>query len=91
MPNHDPGRGSIAQPARWLLPDIGGVLEIVDDEVRPSRFRARWAARLGLSESELHQRLEAADLPDLRTNSGVAARFWTAYAAALGAPSHSSK
>ena len=72
-------------PVRWLLLDVGGVLEITDDGVWPARFRARWAARLGLSESEWEQRLDAADLPDIRTSSGFADRFWVGYCSALGA------
>jgi HAD superfamily hydrolase (TIGR01509 family) len=73
------------RPVQWLLLDVGGVLEVVDDEVWPSRFRARWAGRLGLSEAELARRLDAADLPDTTTRSGVADAFWSAYGAAVGA------
>jgi putative hydrolase of the HAD superfamily len=78
--------GARTRPVRWLLLDVGGVLEIVDDDAWPSRFHARWAARFGLSESQLRRRLEAADLPDTTTRAGVEDDFWAAYGAALGAP-----
>lgn len=71
-------------PVRWLLLDIGGVLELTDD-AWPQRFRARWAERLGLAEKEFTQRLAAADLPDSTIRSGVADRFWHAYGIAVGA------
>jgi putative hydrolase of the HAD superfamily len=70
---------------RWLLLDIGGVLEIVDDEAWPSRFRNRWTKRLGLTGVEWARRVEAAHLPDTRTRSGVVDEFWAAYGSALGA------
>ena len=75
-----PGRA-----VRWLLLDIGGVLELVDDAAWPLRFRSRWAERLGLTEQEYDRRLESADLPDTRVATGVGDRFWSGYGAALGA------
>lgn len=75
-------------PVRWLLLDVGGVLELVDDAAWPSRFRARWAGRLGLSAAEFSERLASADLPDTGSRTGVEEEFWMRYAAALGAPSH---
>ena len=72
-------------PVRWLLLDVGGVLELTDDDAWPHRFRARWAERLGLSEEEFAQRLAAADLPDASLRSGVADRYWSGYGAAVGA------
>jgi FMN phosphatase YigB (HAD superfamily) len=72
-------------PVRWLLLDVGGVLELVDDDAWPQRFRRRWAQRLGLEEAAFAARITAADLPDSSLRSGVADRFWSAYGAAVGA------
>ncbi|WP_375389494.1 HAD family hydrolase [uncultured Amnibacterium sp.] len=82
-----PVAGAAAAPVRWLLLDVGGVLEVVDDEVWPARFRSRWATRLGLSDAEFSQRLEEADLPDPTTRAGVAEEYWAGYGAAVGATS----
>lgn len=70
---------------RWLLFDVGGVLERVDDGLWPSRFVARSAARVGLSPEEAAARIEAADLPDSTVRSGVQEEYWAGFGAALGA------
>lgn len=70
---------------RWLLLDIGGVLELVDDATWPDEFRRRWERRLGLDPGEYDRRLAAVDLPDATRTSGVADRYWRQVAAALGA------
>ncbi|GAB3404307.1 HAD family phosphatase [Schumannella luteola] len=74
-----------AVPVRWLLFDVGGVIEVVDDAVWPGRLRERWAARLGLEPEEFSQRLAEADLPDVATTSGQAEAYWSGMGAALGA------
>ncbi|MGN6743951.1 MAG: HAD-IA family hydrolase [Amnibacterium sp.] len=70
---------------RWLLFDVGGVLERVDDARWPVRFAERCAARVGLRVEELTRRLDAAELPDTTVRSGVEAEYWTAFAAAIDA------
>jgi putative hydrolase of the HAD superfamily len=70
---------------RWLLLDIGGVLELVDDAAWPEEFARRWERRLDLAPGDYERRLAAVDLPDATRTSGVADRYWRAVAAALGA------
>jgi putative hydrolase of the HAD superfamily len=70
---------------RWLLLDIGGVLELVDDASWPDAFARRWERRLGLDPGEYDRRLAAVDLPDATRTAGVADRYWREVAAALGA------
>ncbi|HET6826598.1 MAG TPA: hypothetical protein VFH64_11780, partial [Amnibacterium sp.] len=69
----------------WLLFDVGGVLEVVDDATWPARFAERCAARLGLTPEELARRLDAADLPDAGIRSGVEMEYWSRFGAAIGA------
>lgn len=70
---------------KWILYDIGGVLEIVDDHSWPQELEESWSARLGLSVEDLRARLDAADLPDTTLQTGVAAEYWRKFGAALGA------
>ncbi|GAA1534607.1 hypothetical protein GCM10009803_14100 [Microbacterium ginsengiterrae] len=69
---------------RWILYDIGGVIEMVDDHRWPGELEERWGARLGLSVDELRRCLHAADLPDTTLRSGVAEEYWRGFGAALG-------
>jgi len=70
---------------RWLLFDVGGVLEVTDDASWPLAFTRRWALRLNLTVTEYQARLESAELPDAGIRSGVEEEFWRGYAAAVGA------
>jgi putative hydrolase of the HAD superfamily len=70
--------------ARWLLLDVGGVLELVDDAAWPGHFRARWAERLGMTTDDFSARLVAADLPDASRRTGVVDRYWGGIGTALG-------
>ncbi|WP_374010375.1 HAD family hydrolase [Leifsonia sp. LS-T14] len=74
-----------SQPASWLLLDIGGVLEIVDDSGRAGSFASRWAPVLGLTAEEFTQRIAEADLPDAARNKAVADAYWRGIGGALGA------
>lgn len=76
--------GATGSAVRWLLLDVGGVLELVDDAAWPGRFRARWAERLGMTTDDLSARLVAADLPDASRQTGVVDRYWGGIGSALG-------
>jgi putative hydrolase of the HAD superfamily len=69
----------------WLLFDVGGVLEVVDDERWPTRFAERCAARLDLTPEQLEERLDGADLPDPAVRSGVEDEYWSRFGRAIGA------
>jgi putative hydrolase of the HAD superfamily len=70
---------------RWLLFDVGGVLERVDDDHWPARFAERSAARVGLAVEEFTERIAATALPDASTRSGVEDEYWQRFGAAVGA------
>lgn len=68
---------------KWVLYDIGGVLELVDDDRWPQMLEKRWSVRVGLTVEALRARLDAADLPDTTLQAGVEGEFWQKFAAAL--------
>jgi HAD superfamily hydrolase (TIGR01509 family) len=70
---------------RWLLFDVGGVLERVDDAAWPTRFLEAAGARVGLGLDEVQARIGAAGLPDSTTRSGVQEAYWAGFGAAIGA------
>lgn len=70
---------------RWVLFDVGGVLERVDDHRWPTAFIERWAGRLGLPVDEYRRRIAATDLPDLGVRTGVEEVYWSGYGRAVGA------
>lgn len=72
-------------PDRWILFDVGGVLERVDDATWPTAYVARCAGRLGISAAEFEARLATARLPDAGTRSGVEEEFWRVWGSAIGA------
>jgi HAD superfamily hydrolase (TIGR01509 family) len=63
-------------PVDWLLLDIGGVLEIVDDRSWPGEWTARWTTRLGLDPEELLRLLAGDRTPE---TAAMRADFWDAY------------
>jgi len=69
---------------KWILYDIGGVLELVDDHTWPQKLEEAWSDRLGVSVVELRARLDAADLPDTTVQTGVAEEYWRKFGIALG-------
>lgn len=69
---------------KWILYDIGGVLELVDDHEWPQDVEKSWSIRLGVSVEALRARLDAADLPDTTLQTGVADEYWRKFGAALG-------
>jgi HAD superfamily hydrolase (TIGR01509 family) len=78
---------SIERAPEWLLLDIGGVLETVDDRGRRETFAARWAPPLGLSPDQFITRLSQADLPNAARQLGVAEEYWRRFGEALEASS----
>lgn len=68
---------------KWILYDIGGVIELVDDHSWPAELRTRWSARFGLLPEEYDAKLNAADLPDTTVKSGIAEQYWRGVADAL--------
>lgn len=69
----------------WILFDVGGVLELVDDQAWPAAYVGRCADRLGISVDEFEARLDTVRLPDAGTQSGVEDEFWRCFGAAVGA------
>lgn len=69
--------------ARWVLFDIGGVLEVVDDDTWQQQWWQRWSDRAGLARAEVDARVAAADLPRIDVTTGRAEEFWSGIASAL--------
>jgi HAD superfamily hydrolase (TIGR01509 family) len=68
---------------KWVLFDIGGVLEAVDDDAVWPKFQRRWQERSGFSAEEYRARLLAADLPDMSRQEGADAEHWEKVGRAL--------
>ena len=69
---------------RWVLWDLGDVLELCGDGTWQPEWGARFASELGLSLDDFHARLAAADLPPADV-ADVEQEFWSAFAGAVGA------
>lgn len=69
---------------KWVLFDIGGVLELVDDDAWQEQWWQRWSARAGIARADLHARVEAASLPSIDVESGRAEEFWQGLGDILG-------
>ena len=70
---------------KWILYDVGGVLEVVDDHRWPQELEESWSDRLGMTIEVLRTRLDAAALPDTTLQTGVADAYWRKFGAALEA------
>lgn len=68
---------------KWILYDIGGVLEIVDDGLWQPRFVARWRERSGFTVEEYGARLDRAQLPAIDREPGTAQEYWRRVGIAL--------
>ena len=68
---------------RWVLFDIGGVLEVVDDDAWGVTFRARWQELSGFSLEEYRARLTAVELPDISRHAGIRDDYWSRIGQAL--------
>jgi putative hydrolase of the HAD superfamily len=69
----------------WILFDVGGVLEIVDDDAWHATLLDAWSLRVGLSVGDARARLRAAALPALDVSAGVETAYWQGVGSALGA------
>lgn len=68
----------------WILFDIGGVLEVVDDDSWQEQWWERCRVVARLPRDELDARVAAADLPRIDLTVGTEAAFWIGLARALG-------
>lgn len=68
---------------KWVLFDIGGVLEVVDDGTWQEWWWQRWAERAGIARAEVDARVASADLPRIDVTAGRADEFWSGLASAL--------
>lgn len=68
---------------RWVLFDIGGVLEVVDDDAWQQEWWDRWGAVSGLDRGVFDARIAAADLPAIDVTTGTEPEFWDAVTTAL--------
>ena len=71
------------EPRKWVLFDIGGVLEVVDDDAWGKLFARRWQELSGFSLEEYRARLTAAELPDISRHAGIRADYWARIGQAL--------
>ncbi|MFJ4224463.1 HAD family hydrolase [Microbacterium sp. NPDC089695] len=67
----------------WILFDIGGVLEVVDDDTWQEQWWERVRAASGLTRDAVDARVAAADLPRIDLTAGTEPAFWAGLAAAL--------
>lgn len=69
--------------AKWILFDIGGVLEVVDDDTWQEQWWDRWRDRSRLDRDEFEARIAAADLPSIDVTAGREVEFWNGLATAV--------
>lgn len=68
----------------WILFDIGGVLEAVDDGLWQQRFAQSLRTLSGLDNATYGMRVDAAALPRADVETGVESEYWRRLGAALG-------
>jgi len=61
---------------RWILFDIGGVLEIVDDDTWQDAWWRRWRERAGAPDADIAELVVSGRLPSIDVVSGRAGEFW---------------
>ncbi|MCI1748958.1 MAG: HAD family hydrolase [Acidipropionibacterium sp.] len=74
--------GEFTRP--WLLFDLGGVLEVVDDDAWPQQLWKSWAVRMGTRAEDLRERCRAADLPRTDIQAGTQQDYWRRLGGSLG-------
>lgn len=68
----------------WILFDIGGVLEVVDDDTWQDQWWGRVREASGLTREAMDARVAAADLSRIDLTVGTERAFWARLARALG-------
>ncbi len=68
---------------KWILFDVGGVLEAVDDDAWQQEWWERWRAVSGLDVAAFDARIAGAELPAIDVTVGTEPAFWAAVGAAL--------
>lgn len=68
---------------KWILFDIGGVLEVVDDDAWPREFQRRWQQRSGFDPEEYKKRIEQAALPFIDLSPWTQRAYWEGVGQAL--------
>lgn len=68
---------------KWILFDVGGVLELVDDHNWSNLFLQRWTTRLALTPEQAAERLQAAQLPRTDIKMGTEVEYWRRIARAF--------
>lgn len=69
---------------QWILFDVGGVLEVVDDENWQKHWMRRWLERTGLTFDHYQARIAAAEVPDVLHQTGVETEYWQQLGSVLG-------
>lgn len=67
-----------------MLFDIGGVLEVVDDDTWPHTLTEMWSDRVGMEVDAFRTALAAADLPRTDITDGTEDAYWQGVGLALG-------
>lgn len=62
--------------ATWILFDIGGVLEVVDDDTWQDAWWRRWREHAGAPDAEIDELVVSGRLPPIDVVSGRADEFW---------------
>ncbi|MGB3374533.1 MAG: HAD family hydrolase [Microbacterium sp.] len=60
----------------WILFDIGGVLEVVDDHTWQDAWWRRWRERAGAPDADIDELVVSGRLPSIDVVSGRADEFW---------------
>jgi FMN phosphatase YigB (HAD superfamily) len=60
----------------WILFDIGGVLEVVDDDTWQDSWWRRWREHAGEPDADLEELAVSGRLPSIDVISGRAGEFW---------------
>lgn len=60
----------------WILFDIGGVLEVVDDDTWQDAWWRRWREQAGAPDAEIDELVVSGRLPSIDVVSGRADEFW---------------
>lgn len=76
-------QSGVMSTKKWILFDIGGVLEAVDDDAWQQEWWERWRAVSGLDTAAFDARIAGAELPAIDVTVGTEPAFWAAVGAAL--------